>query len=292
LYFQDLIMRLNEYWASKGCVLVQPYDIEKGAGTFNPFTFFGALSPNDCRYAYVEPSRRPTDGRYGENPYRLQHYYQYQVMIKPAPEDSQALYLDSLRFLGIDVVEHDVRFIEDDWESPTLGATGLGWEVRLDGLEITQFTYFQQMGSFPLKKIPLEITYGLERIAMFLQGVRSVFDIEWAQGVRYGDIHKIDEYEFSVFNFEEAPIQSLTDDFEEYYENGMSLLMRQKDGVDAPLLRPAYDYLIKCSHSFNLLDARGAISPQQRMQYILRIRELARRCADVYLKSFKTQKPW
>ncbi|MCX7703791.1 MAG: glycine--tRNA ligase subunit alpha [Planctomycetota bacterium] len=287
MYFQDVIMKLNEYWASKGCALVQPYDIEKGAGTFNPFTFFGSLSPNDCRYAYVEPSRRPTDGRYGENPYRLQHYYQYQILIKPAPDDSQKMYLDSLRFLGIDVVEHDVRFIEDDWESPTLGATGLGWEVRLDGLEITQFTYFQQMGSFALKTIPLEITYGLERIAMFLQGVKSVFEIEWAKGVKYGDIHKVTEYEFSVFNFEAASVQNLLQNFEEYEQTAIALLSHQRGDVNEPLLRPAYDYLIKCSHTFNLLDARGAISPQQRTQYILRIRNLARRCAETFLKESK-----
>jgi len=290
MFFQDVVMRLSEFWAKNGCVIVQPYDIEKGAGTFNPFTFFGALSPEDCRYAYVEPSRRPTDGRYGENPYRLQHYYQYQVLIKPAPEDSQALYLDSLRSLGIDAAEHDVRFVEDDWESPTLGATGLGWEVWLDGLEITQFTYFQQMGSYPLEKIPLEITYGLERIVMFLQGVNSVFDIEWAPGEKYGEMHRIREFQFTEFNFSEAPVALLRKEFEEFEKTAHDFLNRSKEEGKTPLLYPAYDYLLKCSHAFNLLDARGAISPQQRTDYIQRIRKLARRCADVYIKSFKTPK--
>lgn len=287
MLFQDLIGVLNRYWAERGCVILQPYDMEKGAGTFHPATFFGALRKGPWRCAYVEPCRRPTDGRYAENPYRLQHYYQYQVIIKPAPPDSQEIYLESLRRLGIDTSKHDVRFVEDDWESPTLGATGLGWEVWLDGLEITQFTYFQQMGGVPLKEIPLEITYGLERIAMFLQGVESIFDLDWGSGVKYGEIHRESEFEYSVYNFEEADVEMLFKQFENWERESFRLLERQKDENPTPLVRPAYDCLLKCSHIFNLLDARGVISPQQRAQYILRIRRLARACAQAFVKTDK-----
>jgi len=289
MLFQDVIATLNRYWAEQGCVILQPYDMEKGAGTFHPATFFGSLKPGPWRCAYVEPCRRPTDGRYAENPYRLQHYYQYQVIIKPAPPDSQEIYLESLRRLGIDTTKHDVRFVEDDWESPTLGATGLGWEVWLDGLEITQFTYFQQMGGISLKEIPLEITYGLERIAMFLQGVESVFDIEWAPGIKYGDVHRESEFEYSVYNFEEADTQTLLKQFEEWERESMRLLERQVDERSAPLVRPAYDCLLKCSHIFNLLDARGVISPQQRAHYILRIRRLARICAKAFHQTHQSR---
>ena len=282
MLFQDVIATLNRYWAEKGCVILAPYDIEKGAGTFHPATFFGSLVEGEWRCAYVEPCRRPTDGRYAENPYRLQHYYQYQVIIKPAPFDSQDIYLESLRQLGIDTAQHDVRFVEDDWESPTLGATGLGWEVWLDGLEITQFTYFQQIGGITLKDIPLEITYGLERIAMFLQKVDSVFDLQWASGVKYADVHKLSEYEHSVYNFEEADTEMLSAQFEQWEKEAVRLLERRVGGEAAPLVRPAYDCLLKCSHIFNLLDARGVISPQQRTGYILRIRRLAQRCAEAF----------
>ncbi len=280
--FQEVILRLFEYWGRHGCVILQPYDMEMGAGTFHPATFFGSLREGDWRCAYVQPSRRPTDGRYGENPYRLQHYYQLQVLIKPAPEDSREIYLDSLRALGVDTSAHDVRFVEDDWESPTLGATGLGWEVWLDGLEITQFTYFQQMGGIRLRSVPLELTYGLERVAMFLQGAGSVFDIEWAPGVRYGDVHKETEREFSIYNFEAAPVDVLLTQFDQWETTCVELLERRVAEEAAALVRPAYECLLKCSHLFNLLDARGAVSPQQRAKYILRIRTLARRCAEVH----------
>ena len=275
--FQEIILKLQNYWADYGCVIWQPYDTEKGAGTFNPATFLKVLGPEPWKCAYVEPSRRPTDGRYGENPNRLQHYYQYQVIIKPAPDDSQDIYLNSLRFLGIDLVKHDVRFVEDDWESPTLGATGLGWEVWLDGMEITQFTYFQQVGGFELEPITLELTYGLERIAMFIQEKASVFDLEWVKGYTYGDIHKQDEVQFSTYNFKVADTAMLFQLFDMYEKECQRLLKED-------LVLPAYDYVLKCSHAFNMLDARGAIGVTQRTGYIGRVRNLARRCAEIYVK--------
>ncbi|TVM03011.1 MAG: glycine--tRNA ligase subunit alpha [Candidatus Brocadia sp. WS118] len=275
--FQEIILKLQNYWADYGCVLWQPYDIEKGAGTFNPATFLKALGPEPWKCAYVEPSRRPTDGRYGENPNRLQHYYQFQVIIKPAPDDAQDIYLNSLRFLGIDLVKHDVRFVEDDWESPTLGATGLGWEVWLDGMEVTQFTYFQQVGGFELEPITLELTYGLERIAMFIQEKESVFDLEWVKGYTYGDIHKQDEVQFSTYNFKVADTTMLFQLFETYEKECQQLIKED-------LVLPAYDYVLKCSHAFNMLDARGAIGVTQRTGYIGRVRNLARRCAESYVR--------
>ncbi|MBM4066211.1 MAG: glycine--tRNA ligase subunit alpha [Planctomycetes bacterium] len=275
--FQEIILKLQNYWADYGCVIWQPYDLEKGAGTFNPATFLRALGPEPWKCAYVEPSRRPTDGRYGENPNRLQHYYQFQVVIKPAPENSQDIYLNSLRFLGIDLVKHDVRFVEDDWESPTLGATGLGWEVWLDGMEVTQFTYFQQAGGLELEPITLELTYGLERIAMFIQAKESVFDLEWVKGYTYGDIHRQDEVQFSTYNFKVADTAMLFQLFDTYEKECQRLLKED-------LVLPAYDYVLKCSHTFNLLDARGAIGVTQRTGYIGRVRNLARRCAENYVQ--------
>lgn len=270
-------MKLQQYWADYGCVIWQPYDIEKGAGTFNPATFLRALGPEPWKCAYVEPSRRPTDGRYGENPNRLQHYYQFQVVIKPSPDDSQDIYLNSLRFLGIDLVKHDVRFVEDDWESPTLGATGLGWEVWLDGMEVTQFTYFQQVGGIELEPITVELTYGLERIAMFIQKKESVFDLEWVEGYTYGDVHKQDEVQFSTYNFKVADTAMFFQIFEMYEKECQRLIKED-------LVLPAYDYVLKCSHAFNMLDARGAIGVTQRTGYIARVRNLARRCAESYVK--------
>ena len=275
--FQDLIQKLNVYWADKGCLIVQPYDLEKGAGTFSPHTFLRALGPEPWNAAYVEPSRRPTDGRYGENPVRTQHYYQYQVIMKPAPENIQDLYLDSLRFVGIDVEGHDIRFVEDDWESPTLGAWGLGWEVWLDSLEITQFTYFQQCGGIDLDVISAEITYGLERIAMFLQNKKSMFDIHWGGNETYGDVHLEGEREFSKYNFEEANIEMLLKQFEDYEKEAKRLL-------EKGLVLPAYDFCLKASHTFNLLDARGAVSVTERPRYIGRVRALAKGCAEGYLE--------
>ena len=275
--FQEIILKLQNYWADYGCVIWQPYDLEKGAGTFNPATFLRALGPEPWKCAYVEPSRRPADGRYGENPNRLQHYYQFQVVIKPAPDDSQDIYLNSLRFLGIDLVKHDVRFVEDDWESPTLGATGLGWEVWLDGMEVTQFTYFQQAGGLELEPITLELTYGLERIAMFIQAKESVFDLEWVKGYTYGDIHRQDEVQFSTYNFKVADTAMLFQLFDTYEKECQKLLKED-------LVLPAYDYVLKCSHTFNLLDARGAIGVTQRTGYIGRVRNLARRCAENYVQ--------
>lgn len=275
--FQRLIMELQRFWAERGCLIGQPYDVEVGAGTFNPHTFLRVLGPEPWRVAYVEPSRRPTDGRYGENPNRLQHYYQFQVILKPSPLDVQELYLDSLRHLGIDPLEHDIRFVEDDWESPTLGAWGLGWEVWLDGMEITQFTYFQQAGGIDLDPISVEITYGLERIAMYLQGVESVFDILWDHGVTYGEVHHQGEVEWSRYNFEEADTEMLFKLFDMFEAESKRL-------IGKGLVLPAYDYCLKCSHTFNLLDARGALSVTERTRYILRVRELAKGCAEEYLK--------
>ena len=273
--FQDLIMALQKFWADRGCVLQQPYDTEVGAGTFNPATFLRVLGPEPWKVAYVEPSRRPTDGRYGENPNRLQHYYQFQVILKPSPLEIQNIYLESLKAFGVEPLEHDIRFVEDDWESPTLGAWGLGWEVWLDGMEITQFTYFQQAGGIDLKPISVEITYGIERIAMYLQEIDNVFDLEWTKGIKYGDVHHRSEVEFSCYNFEEADIPMLFQLFDMYEKE--SIRLNQKG-----LVLPAYDYCLKCSHAFNLLEARGAISVTERTQYIARVRNLARLSAEAY----------
>ena len=274
--FQDIIFELSTYWADQGCVIQQPYDMEVGAGTFHPATLLRSLGPEPWRTAYPQPSRRPTDGRYGDNPNRLQHYYQYQVMLKPSPPDAQELYLESLKRFGLNLLEHDIRFVEDDWESPTLGASGLGWEVWLDGMEITQFTYFQQAGSIDLQPTTVEITYGLERIAMSLQGVESVYDIAWNNTVTYGEIFHQAEIEFSTFNFEEANVEKLIPFFETYEQEALKL-------VEKDLILPAYDYCLKCSHTFNLLDARKAISVAERTRYIGRIRNIARKVAERYV---------
>ncbi|MFH1293500.1 MAG: glycine--tRNA ligase subunit alpha [Pseudomonadota bacterium] len=274
--FQELIMALEKFWANYGCVIQQPYDLEVGAGTFNPATLLRVLGPEPWSVAYVEPSRRPTDGRYGENPNRLGHYYQYQVIIKPSPIDIQEIYLGSLKVLGVDPLDHDIRFVEDDWESPTLGASGLGWEVWLDGMEITQFTYFQQAGSIRLDPISVEITYGLERIAMYLQEKENVFDLMWNDQLTYGDVHKKGEWELSVYNFETADVDMLVKMFD----------MQERESIklsEKGLVLPAYDYCLKCSHTFNILDARGAISVTERTHYIDRIRNLARLAAKNYL---------
>ena len=275
--FQDVILKLEKYWGSRGCVIHQPYDIEAGAGTFNPATFFRVLGPEPYRAAYVEPSRRPTDGRYGENPNRLQHYYQYQVILKPSPEDVQQQYLDSLKALGIDPLKHDIRFVEDDWESPTLGAWGLGWEVWLDGMEITQFTYFQQVGSIDLDPVSVELTYGLERITMYLQNVDNVYDLQWNDTVKYGHVHLETEKQFSKYNFEVSDKDRLFQWFDMYEAEAKALL-------EQDLVLPAYDYTLKCSHAFNLLDARGAISVTERTGFIGRVRKLARLCAEGYVR--------
>ncbi|MFA6600230.1 MAG: glycine--tRNA ligase subunit alpha [Candidatus Omnitrophota bacterium] len=282
LTFQQLIQKLNAYWSEKGCLVMQPYDLEVGAGTFSPHTFLRALGPEPWNAAYVEPSRRPADGRYGENPHRTQHYYQYQVILKPAPRDSQDLYLDSLRALGIDPLSHDIRFVEDDWESPTLGAWGLGWEVWLDSQEVTQFTYFQQCGSIDLEIVSCEITYGLERIAMFLQRKASIFDIEWTEGITYGDVHLQGEKEFSKFNFEGSDPALYRRHFDDYEKEAKRL-------AEEGMILPAYDLCLKSSHTFNLLDARGAISVNERARYIGRVRALARLCAQGYLASREAQ---
>ena len=255
--FQNIILKLQEFWAKEGCVILQPYDLEKGAGTFHPGTFLRCLGKSNWSAAYVEPCRRPTDGRYGENPNRLQHYYQFQVIIKPSVDNIQSLYLQSLEFLGINTKKHDIRFVEDDWESPTLGAWGLGWEVWLDGMEITQFTYFQQAGGFDLDPITVEITYGTERIAMYLQNVSSVFNLNWSKNIKYKDIHHRTEYEFSKYNFEFADILMLKRFFNDSKKECLNL-------INKGLPLPAYDYCMKCSHLFNLLDARGSISVTER----------------------------
>lgn len=275
--FQNLILSLQNYWAEQGCIIQQPYDIEKGAGTFNPATFLRVLGPEPWNVAYVEPSRRPTDGRYGENPNRLQHYYQFQVILKPSPQNIQDLYLNSLKSFGVDPLAHDIRFVEDNWEGPTLGAWGLGWEVWLDGMEITQFTYFQQCGGIDLKPISGEITYGCERIAMYLQGVDNVYDLEWIDGIKYGDIHHQTEVEFSQYNFEEADTAMLFEMFNMYEKECIRLA--EKD-----LVFPAYDFVLKGSHAFNLLDARSAISVTERASYIGRVRNLSKMCAEGYIK--------
>jgi glycyl-tRNA synthetase alpha chain len=276
MYFQDIIFALDSFWAERGCVIQQPYDMEVGAGTFHPATLLRALGPEPWRAAYPQPSRRPTDGRYGENPNRLQHYYQYQVVLKPSPSDVQELYLDSLRKFGLDLLDHDIRFVEDDWESPTLGAWGLGWEIWLDGMEITQFTYFQQAGSIDLHPITVELTYGLERIAMYLQGVDSVYDIAWNNEVSYGEIFHQAEIEHSTFNFEEADVAVLIDYFN-------TCEAQAKRIIERGLILPTYDFCLKCSHTFNLLDARKAISVAERTRYIGRIRRLTRLVAEKYV---------
>mgnify|MGYP001273739603 FL=1 len=277
--FQSLILTLHAFWADKGCVILQPYDMEVGAGTFHPATTLRALGPAPWKAAYVQPSRRPTDGRYGENPNRLQHYYQYQVLLKPSPENSQELYLDSLRALGIDPMAHDIRFVEDDWESPTLGAWGLGWEVWCDGMEVTQYTYFQQVGGFDCDPVSVELTYGLERLAMYVQGVENVYDLDFnGDGVTYGDVFHQAEVEYSAHNFEHADVDALRRHFEDAEKECAALL-------EAGLALPAYDQCLKASHRFNLLDARGAISVTERQAYILRVRELAKGSAAAWLKS-------
>ena len=277
MHFQDIILSLQNYWSSKGCALHQPYDIEVGAGTFNPCTFFRVLGPEPYSAAYVEPSRRPTDGRYGENPNRLQHYYQFQVILKPSPKDVQNLYLESLTSLGVDPLQHDIRFVEDDWESPTLGAWGLGWEVWLNGMEITQFTYFQQVGGIDLKPVTAELTYGLERIAMYLQDVDNVYGLKWNENILYGDVHLETEKQFSRYNFEVSGKERLFQWFDMYEAEAKDLLAQE-------LILPAYDYTLKCSHAFNLLDARGAISVTERTGFIGRVRNLARSCAEGYVQ--------
>jgi glycyl-tRNA synthetase alpha chain len=280
--FQDLIFALQRYWAERGCVILQPYDMEMGAGTFHTATFLRAVGPEPWSAAYVQPSRRPTDGRYGDNPFRLQHYYQFQVAIKPSPDDFQELYLGSLNSLGFDPLVHDIRFVEDNWESPTLGAWGLGWEVWLNGMEVSQFTYFQQVGGLDCRPVMGEITYGLERLAMYIQGKESIFDILWTDGpfgaVTYGDVFHQNEVEQSVYNFEKADTTVLLRQFETHETACRNLLADQ-------LVLPAYEQMVKASHSFNLLDARRAVSVTERQRYILRVRTLARAVAEAYLAS-------
>lgn len=275
--FQTMIALLNQYWSQRGCIILQPYDMEKGAGTMNPATFLRVLGPEPWRVAFVEPCRRPSDGRYGENPNRLQHYYQYQVVLKPSPEDVQEQYLASLEYLGIDPRYHDIRFVEDNWENPTQGAWGLGWEVWLDGMEITQFTYFQQCGGLDCVPVSAELTYGLERIAMFSQGKDSVYDIQWGEGISYGDVFHQNEVDYSRYNFQVADREALFAFFDSYEKEG-------KATIEAGLVQPAYDYLLKCSHAFNLLEARGAISVSERTGYIARVRNLARAIAAAYVE--------
>lgn len=280
--FQELISRLQQYWADRGCVIMQPLDMEVGAGTFHPATFLRSIGPENWNAAYVQPSRRPTDGRYGENPNRLQHYYQFQVVMKPSPKEFQELYLGSLRSLGVDTLVHDIRFVEDNWESPTLGAWGLGWEVWLNGMEVSQFTYFQQVGGLECYPVTGEITYGLERIAMYLQDVDSIYDLVWAQGpqgnVSYGDVFLQNEIEMSTYNFEHADIDFLFNAFDQYEKDCVKL-------IDNNLPLPAYEMVMKASHAFNLVDARKAISVTERQRYILRVRTLARGVAQSYFES-------
>jgi glycyl-tRNA synthetase alpha chain len=276
--FQDVILTLQQYWGKQGCALLQPYDMEVGAGTFHTATFLRALGPEPWRAAYVQPSRRPKDGRYGENPNRLQHYYQYQVVLKPSPHDIQERYLQSLRELGIDPRRNDIRFVEDDWESPTLGAWGLGWEVWLNGMEVTQFTYFQEVGSLVCRPVLGEITYGLERLAMYLQGVNNVYDLTWVDGVTYGDVYHQNEVEQSKYNFEHSNTQMLFEHFNQFEREARRL-------IEAGLPLPGYEMVMKSSHTFNLLDARGAISTTERAAYIGRVRALARLVAQAYFDS-------
>jgi len=274
--FQDIIHKLNEFWGKQECVIEQPYDLEVGAGTMSPSTFLRALGPESWNTAYVQPSRRPADGRYGDNPFRLQRYYQYQVIMKPSPDNIQEIYLQSLEAIGLELNHHDIRFVEDNWEAPTLGAWGLGWEVWLDGMEITQFTYFQQAGGLDCKPVTVEITYGLERIAMYIQDVDSVYDIQWVGDIKYGDVTHQIEVEHSRYNFDESDTGMLFAMFEKYEEEAEKIL-------EKGLVFPAYDYTLKCSHTFNLLDARGAISVNERTGYIKRVRSLARKCAREYV---------
>ena len=274
--FQEVILALQEFWSGQGCILAQPYDVEKGAGTMSPWTFLRVLGPEPWNVAYVEPSRRPADGRYGDNPNRLYQHHQFQVIMKPSPDNIQELYLESLARLGIRAEEHDIRFVEDNWESPTLGAWGLGWEVWLDGMEITQFTYFQQVGSHDVKPVSVEITYGLERLAMYIQGVENVYDIAWTDGVTYGDVFRQNEFEQSTYAFDLSDEELLFELFDKYEAEAVRI-------IGAGHVHPAHDYVQKCSHTFNLLDARGAISVSQRTAFIGRVRKLARLCAEAYL---------
>jgi glycyl-tRNA synthetase alpha chain len=282
MYFQDTILALEKFWADRGCVIVQPYNSEVGAGTYNPATFLRALGPEPWNVAFVEPSRRPTDGRYGDNPNRLQQFHQFQVILKPSPLDIQDLYLESLLALGTKPDEHDVRFIEDDWESPTLGAWGLGWQVWLDGQEISQFTYFQQVGSIECRPVSGELTYGLERIAMVLQDVDNVYDLFWAKGIRYGEIQKRAEWEWSTYNFEQANVHNHFDAFDKAEAEAKRLLSLSEDPMKK-LVLPAYDFVVKAAHHFNVLDARGAIGVTERARFIGRVRGLARSVAEAWL---------
>ena len=275
--FQEIILALQKFWSEQGCILAEPYDVEKGAGTMNPSTFLRVLGPEPWHVAYVEPSRRPADGRYGDNPNRLYQHHQFQVIMKPSPDNIQELYLESLERLGIDPKQHDIRFVEDNWESPTLGAWGLGWEVWLDGMEITQFTYFQQVGSQDIKPVASEITYGLERLAMYIQGVENVYDIQWTDDYTYGDVFHQNEYEQSVYAFDLSDEDLLFELFDKYEKEAVRV-------IEKGYVHPAYDYVLKCSHTFNLLDARGAISVSQRTAFIGRVRKLARLCAECCLK--------
>lgn len=277
MHFQEMILKLQSFWANQGCVLVQPYDVEKGAGTLNPMTFLRSLGPEPWKVAYVEPSRRPADGRYGENPNRVYQHHQFQVILKPSPDDIQDVYLDSLRALGVDPRQHDIRFVEDNWEHPMLGAAGLGWEVWIDGMEITQFTYFQQVGGLEADPVSVELTYGLERLALYLQDKESVYDLQWVDGVTYGDVFHQAEYEHSKYSFEVADTDLLFRLFDDFEREALRAL-------EARLVLPAYDWVLKCSHTFNLLEARGAISVTQRTGYIGRVRDLARKCAKAYVE--------
>ncbi|MDR2676555.1 MAG: glycine--tRNA ligase subunit alpha [Endomicrobium sp.] len=278
--FQEIIMKLYIFWSKKGCLMLQPYDLEKGAGTFNPATFLRSLGPCSWKAAYVEPSRRPVDGRYGINPNRLQRYYQFQVIMKPAPKNIQQIYLKSLKFINLDPEKNDVRFIEDDWESPTLGAWGLGWEVWINGMEVTQFTYFQQMGGISLNPISVEITYGIERIAMYIQKKNTVYNLRWNNNTTYGYLHLEDEKQWSFYNFEKADVNMLKEHFNEWEKESNRL-------VNENSILPAYDAVMKCSHLFNIIDARGAVSVSERIDYIMRIRKLAKIVAKEYLKSIR-----
>ena len=278
MLIQDLIIKLHQFWAEQDCIIEEPYDMEMGAGTYSPSTFFGALSKDDVKVGYVQPCRRPTDGRYGENPNRMQRFYQYQVIIKPSPENIQDIYIESLKALGIKPEEHDIRFVEDNWESPTLGAWGVGWEVWLDGMEITQFTYFQQMGGIPLDEITVEITYGIERIAMYLQGIENVYETKWNENTKYGLLYKENERQFSTYNFDEADIK-MYESLYNLYKDEFGRLMEKE------LYLPAFDFLTKTAHAFNMLDARNAISVSERQKYILDIRNMSRNVAKKYVEN-------
>lgn len=280
LSMQDIILTLQQFWAKQGCMLMQSYDTEKGAGTMSPYTFLRAIGPEPWNVAYVEPSRRPADGRYGENPNRLYQHHQFQVIMKPSPDNIQELYLDSLRALGIDSLEHDIRFVEDNWENPSMGCAGVGWEVWLDGMEITQFTYFQQVGGLEVRPVAVEVTYGLERLSSYIQDVNSVFELEWADGVKYGDIFKEPEFEHSKYSFEESNQEMLFELFDTYEKEA-------KKQIENGLVHPAYDYILKCSHTFNLLDARGAVSVTERAGYLSRIRNMARMVARAFVAERK-----